>query len=94
MSALVPRERRDPATVGVELSNLQQPFVTEYTRTENGARVVTERPWQPGSRLLIRTVQGDIWARVRVVYCQTLPSNGFAIGISFLAWVGEWKVQS
>jgi PilZ domain-containing protein len=88
------REKRSAQTLRVLLSSGAQPVVAEYAATENvssyGVRVRTERPWKPDSRVLIKFSQGDLWARARVVYCQTLQSKTFALGLEFLARTGEW----
>src|SRR5260370_8291430 len=54
-------EARISAMEPVQLSSLDQPSITEPTRTQNisshGARVMTQRILAPGSRLLIRPLQ-------------------------------------
>jgi hypothetical protein len=75
-----------------------QPVVTEYASTENvssyGVRVRTDRPWKLDSRVLIKSFQGELWARARVVYCQTLQTRTFALGLEFLARAGDWPVPA
>ena len=69
-------------------------MVAEYASTENvspyGVRVRTDRPWKLDASVLIRSSQGESWARARVVYCQTLKSHTFALGLEFLAHTGDW----
>lgn len=81
-------------TLRVLLSSGAQPVMAEYASTENvsscGARVRTDRPWKPDSRVLIKSTQGSPWARARVVYCQTLQCKVFALGLEFLARTGDW----
>jgi PilZ domain len=78
----------------VELSSLDQPAITEPTNTQNisshGARVMTQRIWEPGSRLLIRSLRSDFWARARVVYWRSFSSTRYAVGLEFLAKTGKW----
>src|SRR2546430_13336608 len=73
------KEKRISRTLRVLLSSGGQPVVAEYASTENvsssGARVRTDRPWRPDSRVVIKSSQGDLWARARVVYCQTVQSK-------------------
>jgi len=82
----------------VQLSSLDQPSITEPTSTQNlssrGARVMTQRIWEPGSRLLIRSLRTDFWARARVVYWRSFSSSRFAIGLEFVARAGNWPAQN
>jgi len=72
--------------------------VAEYAATENvschGARVRTERPWRPDSRVLIKSSLGDLWARARAVYCQTLKPRAYVVRLEFLAHTGEWTARA
>ncbi len=88
------KERRTPRTFRVLLSSGAQPMVAEYASTENvspyGVRVKTDRPWRPDTRVLVKSSHGEPWARARVVYCQTLQSKMFAVGLEFFARAGDW----
>ncbi|HVH72445.1 MAG TPA: PilZ domain-containing protein, partial [Candidatus Dormibacteraeota bacterium] len=88
------KDKRTPRAFRVLLSSGAQPIVAEYGATENvssyGVRVRTDRPWKPDTRVLVKSWQGDLWARARVVYCQTLQSRNFALGLEFLAHTGNW----
>lgn len=92
------KEKRTPRTFRVLLSSGTQPVVAEYASTENvsafGARVRTDRPWKPDARVLIKSPMGEPWARARVVYCQTLKSHVFAVGLEFLARTGDWLLPA
>jgi hypothetical protein len=91
-------ELRTPWTEPVLLSSLDPPSVNEPTRTQNissrGARVFTQRIWRPGSRLQIKSLRGDFWARARVVYWRSFSSGTFAMGLEFHARKGEWPAQN
>jgi hypothetical protein len=91
-------EQRISRNEPVLLSSLDQPSVGESTRTQNissrGARVFTQRVWQPGSRLLIKSLRGDFWARARVVYWRSFSSSTFAIGLEFHARKGDWPAHN
>src|SRR6202040_222959 len=95
------RDARSEARIAVmervELSSLDQPAITEPTNTQNisshGARVMTQRIWEPGSRLLIKSLRSDFWARARVVYWRSFSSTRFAIGLEFVARAGSWPTQ-
>ena len=83
------KEKRTLRTHRVLLSSGLQPVVAEYASLENispyGVRVRTERPLRPDTRVLIKSSQGESWARARVVYCQTLKPHTFALGLEFPA---------
>jgi hypothetical protein len=78
----------------VQLSSLDQPLITEPTSTQNisahGARVMTQRVWEPGSGLLLKSRRSDFWARARVVYWKSFSGSRFAIGLHFVAQAGSW----
>jgi hypothetical protein len=89
-------EQRISANEPVQLSSVDQ-SVTESTRTQDisphGARVITHQIWQPGGRLLIRSLRSDFWAEARVVYWRAFASSTFAIGLEFLIQAGNWPTQ-
>jgi hypothetical protein len=81
----------------LQLYSLDQLSITEPVRTQNissrGARVMTQRIWEPGSRLLIKSLRSDFWARARVVYSRSFSNTRFAMGLEFVAWAGKWPTQ-
>ncbi len=87
-------ERRIARVVAVELSPLDASLPPETTVTENvsphGARVVTKQRWRPEERVLLKSVRGGLRLQARVVYCQQLPSNAFAIGLGLFGPIREW----
>ena len=90
-------EKRIARAVAVELSPLDASLPPETTVTENvsphGARVLTKQRWRPGERVLLKSVQGGLRLQARVVYCQQLPNNAFAIGLELFAPTGEWGMR-
>jgi hypothetical protein len=82
----------------VQLSSMDEPLVSELGSIENvspqGARVATERSWNTGSLVLVKSAQGDLWARARVVYCQAVNRSEFAVGLDFFFMTVEWAMQS
>jgi hypothetical protein len=82
----------------VQLSSMDEPLVSELGSLENvspqGARVATERSWNAGSLVLLKSAQGDLWARARVVYCQAVGRSEFAVGLDFFFMTVEWAMQS
>lgn len=91
-------EQRISTTEEVLLASVDRPAAAESTWTQNissrGARVMTQRIWQPGSQLLIRSQRSAFWARARVVYWRSFASSRFAIGLEFLARKGEWPARN
>jgi hypothetical protein len=85
-------ERRTARTIAVELWD--EPLPNERTFTENvsprGARVVTEREWQPGARLLLISLQDDIRSEAQIVYCERVAKYRFAVGLELSARVEQW----
>ena len=91
-------EERNPVTEAVLLTGVDESWVTEFTSTQNissrGARVATLRVWQPGGRLLVKSLRSDFRARARVVYWRSVSSSRFAIGLEFLTRVGDWSANN
>jgi|SRR5215472_16820012 len=87
------REGRELQKFRVLVSNEQKPPHAEYAWTENissnGARVLTDRPWEAGSVVLLNSSVGQLLTRARVVYCQSLPS-AFAVGLEFYVRTIAW----
>jgi hypothetical protein len=81
----------------VELTNLSRSWSPEKTATQNigprGARVTTQRLWEPGSFLMLKSVRGNFWASARVVYWRSFASRAI-IGLEFISQGGEWPTQS
>ena len=87
------RWARDSERLLVQIFSEEKPLVSEACPTQNlssfGARLVTERPWPPNSRVVIKSLIGDLWARARVAYCQPLSGRTFAVGLEFFVPTGE-----
>lgn len=81
--------------MAVELSRLDLSLPAETTSTENvspgGARVVSRRRWKAGDRVLVNGLKGDLQWQARVVYCETLSNNAFAIGLKLLTPAERWE---
>jgi len=93
------REKRSPKKFVVLLSNGTKQVVAECASTENvsdsdkGARVRTVRLRKQDTRVLVKSSLGELRARARVVYCQTLPDIAFAVGLEFLARTDAWVTR-
>ncbi len=87
-------EKRTRLTVPVEISNPQDAAGAERTTTENasalGIRVLAQHARAPNERLMIKSLEGELPALVRVVYCQRLPDGRFAVGLQFQGQAVNW----
>jgi len=81
-------EGRNPAIVSLYLTADARQVLAEPAFTENmsahGARIVTRRRWSPGERLQVESARWNFRSAARVVYCEALPSEEFAVGLEFL----------
>jgi hypothetical protein len=88
-------EGRSRTRVGVLLSSLGKPVVFEITATENisthGARIVTKSSWPAHEPVSLKSLQGDLRSQARIVYCETLHENKFAVGVELVSPMGSWK---
>jgi len=88
------REARELQKFRVLISNGQGPPHVEYAWTENvssmGARIRTERPWEPGTVIRLDSSAGQFLTQARVVYCQSILSSTFAIGLEFHVRADGW----
>ena len=87
------RRARNSERLLVHICLEEKPLVSEACPTQNlnslGARLITERSWSPNSRVVVKSSNGDLWARARVVYCQPLTRKAFAVGLEFFVLTGE-----
>lgn len=89
-------ENRSPVHVTVDLSGLDIHTTAQQGITENvsarGARVMTHKPWQPNEHVKVRSLLGSLRSRARVVYCEQVGKDLFAIGLELFVTVGEWTL--
>src|SRR5260370_7153774 len=87
-------QKRTPASVALQVSSATQPFITELAFTENislhGVRVVTERAWKPGERVIVKSYHGSVQSRARVIYCHHLAKKRYAVGLELHSPVAPW----
>lgn len=88
-------EKRIRLSIRVDLCSLDVRHPAEEALTENisahGARVVSRNPWKLNERLNLWALPGDLRARARVVYCEPIAADNFAIGLQILASKGDWN---
>ena len=89
-------EVRARVQVTVDLSGTDIHMAAQQGITENvsarGARVLTNRPWPRNEHVTVRSMLGSLRSRARVVYCQSLGKDSFAIGLELFVSVGEWRL--
>ena len=69
----------------VELVRLDAPEPKEVALVQNvsahGVRVATQQTWRPGDNVLLSSPESGFRTQARVVYCQRLENNRFAVGL-------------
>ena len=73
----------------VQLSSVHDPLLTELASVENqspsGVRLATERFWESGLHVDVKSAASDLSARARVVYCKSLGPQKFVVGLNILS---------
>lgn len=92
-------EKRLPTSVPVYLASLEKhPRTRERTVTENvsphGARVISNRSWQPGAQSQITPLTGEFPQVGRVVYCLPIAEDRFCLGVEFPDRRIDWGEHS
>src|SRR5258708_36732295 len=91
-------QKRTPATVALQITSAKQPFITELAFTENvslhGVRVVTERAWKPGERVIIKSYHGSVQSVAKLIYCHRLAEPRYAVGLELRSAGGTWLAVS
>jgi len=88
-------ENRTRLVVAVKLSS-SETGISEFATTVNvslrGARVKARKSWIPDElvRVSVISLQGNLISQARVVYCQQLAGESFAVGLELLAPTGNW----
>jgi len=87
-------EKRKSLKVSVDLSSVDARLPARAGVTENvsphGARVVVSQELPRDLRLNLRSMLGSLKSRARVVYCERLENDLFAVGLELFATVGDW----
>ena len=85
-------DKRIAKEVAVELARVDHLQLKETATTQNvsarGIRVATEHLWRSGDRVLLSSPESTFHSQARVVYCQRLENNRFAVGLELFAPVG------
>ena len=87
-------DRRITKEAVVELARPDASQLREMAIAQNvsarGMRVATEDVWLPGDAVLLSSPECGVRTQARVVYCQPVENNRFAVGLELLASLGEW----
>lgn len=79
----------------VEVCPLNDPLLKERTMTENvsahGIRVLLQRMLQPLQQAVVTSSTDGVRASARVIYCQRMGENKFAIGLELSTRVDSWS---
>jgi hypothetical protein len=90
------KEERTKLEIELELATPHDPPVYENSVTENasshGARIISSTRWQPHEHVLVRLPFKNEPTRARIIYCDALPTNAFAVGLRFPSAVDDWLV--
>ena len=87
-------DRRITKEAVVELARPDASQLREMAIAQNvsarGMRVATKDVWLPGDPVLLSTPESGVRTQARVVYCQRVENNRFAVGLELLAPLGKW----
>jgi len=87
-------DKRFRKDVVVELVRPDASELKEVALVQNvsarGVRVATQQTWRPGDNVLLSSPESGVRTQARVVYCQRLENNRFAVGLELSAPLGEW----
>ena len=90
------KEERAKLETELELATQREPPIYEKSLTENtsrhGARIVSSKRWQRHEHVLVRLPFKNAPSRARIIYCDALPTNAFAVGLKFSSPVHDWLV--
>lgn len=88
------KEARVSNRFSVQICTPKDEFVSELSTVQDvspsGLRVVMEHSRTKDSRVLVKSSEGDLWAKARVVYCQRLDKKTFVVGLELLTRTGGW----
>jgi hypothetical protein len=88
----MPTARSDQRITKEMAVELVRPHALQFKETAmvqnvsaRGMRVATEQVWRPGDPMLLSSPESGFRTEARVVYCQRMENNRFAVGLELLA---------
>ena len=78
--------------VELALPNIPQRKESAFAQnvSAHGMRLTTEHIWRPGEHVQLSSLESGFRTQARVVYCQLLETNKFAVGLELFAPTQEW----
>ena|SRR5690242_17171649 len=73
-----------------DASQLREAAVAENI-SARGIRLATEHVWSVGSIVLLTSPELGIHSEARVVYCQRVEKQKYAVGLELLSHEKEWS---
>ena len=64
---------------------------TTVNLSPHGARVVTNRRWQPEEQPRLASRSSEFQVQAKVVYCELLPDGHFSVGLRFQSAFTDWR---
>jgi len=87
-------DKRIRKEIVVELALPNTPQRKESAFAQNvsarGMRVTTGHIWRPGEHVQLSSLESGFRMQARVVYCQLMESDKFAVGLELFAPTQEW----
>src|SRR3989449_5947538 len=87
-------ERRIPRAVTIEVWPQDKPTDKKIAITVNvsphGARVLMDREWRPGERLVLMAREGGLRAQAQIVFCERLAGGRVAVGLEISVPIRRW----
>jgi len=87
-------DKRIPKKMAVELVPPDAPLAREAAVAQNvsahGMRVTTEHVLRPGKSVVLSHPHSGFRTKARVIYCQRIEKDKFAVGLELDASPGEW----
>jgi hypothetical protein len=88
-------EKRATVKILVHIIPMEGGFIAETTTTVNisrgGVRIVTNRRWRPGERMVLTSLSGEFRRQGRVIHCNPLTDGQFCVGLEFDANIKNWE---
>ena len=88
-------EKRDSFAVPVYFGSALGALAAERAVTVNfssrGARILTRRRWEPEEKTYLVSFSRRLLLQGRVVYCQALDSQRYAVGLQFPYGHSNWR---
>ena len=90
------KQKRNACKFEVLLSDGGQSAFAASTEniSSDGLRVRTEEPRKRDTYVFVKSSKGELCGRARIVYCQTLKENTYALGLEFLTVTDGWATRA